>query len=185
MWQPGWEGSFGGQWIHVCVRLSPSTLHLKLFICSSEIVNQIYSNLNSLKKVFSIPKIGNKTAIFPETKQTNKQKKQDLQPHSRNYNWRQKPVWGTFVIPAVSSLWLSQREKYLRHCSRRADFEFGRIFLDNSEQRVSIIFLTSLGFLQRHSGALLQLKQLHVYLLYVLENSILGKGAGAQQTNKN
>ena len=75
MWQPGWEGSFGGQWIHVCVRLSPSTLHLKLFICSSEIVNQIYSNLNSLKKVFSIPKIGNKTAIFPETKQTNKKNK--------------------------------------------------------------------------------------------------------------
>jgi len=79
----------------------------------------------------------------------------------------------------VSALGFSQREKYLQHYSRRADFEFGRIFLDKSEPRVSIIFLTSLGFLQRHSGALLKLKQLHAYLLYVLENSILGKGSGA------
>ena len=29
-WQPGWEGSFGREWIHVYVWLSPSAAHLKL-----------------------------------------------------------------------------------------------------------------------------------------------------------
>ena len=29
-WQPGWEGEFGGEWIHVCGWLNPSAFHLKL-----------------------------------------------------------------------------------------------------------------------------------------------------------
>ena len=30
MWQPGWEGEFGGEWIHVHGWLSPFAVHLKL-----------------------------------------------------------------------------------------------------------------------------------------------------------
>ena len=30
MWQPGWEGSLGGEWIRVYVWLSPFVVHLKL-----------------------------------------------------------------------------------------------------------------------------------------------------------
>ena len=30
MWQPGWEGTLWGEWIHVYVRLSPFFVHLKL-----------------------------------------------------------------------------------------------------------------------------------------------------------
>ena len=30
MWQPGWGGGFGGEWIHMCVWLSPFAVHLKL-----------------------------------------------------------------------------------------------------------------------------------------------------------
>ena len=29
-WQPGWEGSLGGEWIHLYVWLSPFTVHVKL-----------------------------------------------------------------------------------------------------------------------------------------------------------
>ena len=30
MWQPGWEGSLGGEWIHVYECPSPFAVHLKL-----------------------------------------------------------------------------------------------------------------------------------------------------------
>lgn len=30
LWEPGWEGSLGGEWIHAHVRLSCFTVHLKL-----------------------------------------------------------------------------------------------------------------------------------------------------------
>ena len=75
-------------------------------------------------------------------------------------NFRNANIILLIFFPAASALGFSQREINLRLYSKRADFEFRRIFLDKSEQRVSIIFLTSVGFLQRHSRALLQLKQL-------------------------
>ena len=40
MWQPGWEGGFGGEWVHVYVWLSPFTVHLNY----DNIVNWLYSN---------------------------------------------------------------------------------------------------------------------------------------------
>ena len=30
VWQPGWEGGFRGEWIHIYVWLTPFTVHLKL-----------------------------------------------------------------------------------------------------------------------------------------------------------
>ena len=34
MWQPGWEGVLGGEWIYVYVWLSPFAVHWKLSHCS-------------------------------------------------------------------------------------------------------------------------------------------------------
>ena len=48
MWQPGWEGSLGGKWIHVYVWLSPFAVHLKLSQhCQSAIVQY---KIKSFKK---------------------------------------------------------------------------------------------------------------------------------------
>ena len=30
IWWPGWEGSLGGEWIHIYVQLSPFAVYLKL-----------------------------------------------------------------------------------------------------------------------------------------------------------
>lgn len=75
-------------------------------------------------------------------------------------------------FPCSVSIWIFTEEKYLQLYSRRADFEFGRVIVDRSEWRVSIILDSLLGFLQRQFRPLLQLEQLQIYFLCILIISI-------------
>ena len=53
MWQPGWEESVRGEWIHVYVELSPFTVHLKpsqhcLLISYNPTQNKIFLKISLL-----------------------------------------------------------------------------------------------------------------------------------------
>ena len=51
MWQPGWERSLGGEWIHVYVWLSPFAVYLKLSQhCYSAILQYKIKNLKEKKR---------------------------------------------------------------------------------------------------------------------------------------